>query len=150
MHGLGSVDVMRFRCGGSERAMRCDAIAQPTHMRCDAISAHTIGITQAMRCDVDARSHRCCAHKQQKQGGAMSMRCLEAGMGGQGGGCLKSVANIPVAVKQTGDFLRCDGMSRNVRRCLPILCRGDVMRFRQLATRRCQMMRCSPMWHRQR
>ena len=65
---------------------RCDAIAQPTHMRCDAISAHAIGITQPMRCDVDARRHRCCAHKQQEQSDAMSMRSLEAGMGGQGEG----------------------------------------------------------------
>ena len=56
--------------------------------------------------------------KQQEQGDAMSMRCLEAGMGGQGGGCLKAVVNVPVAVKQTRDFLRCD-----------VTMSGDVCRF---------------------
>ena len=134
IHGLGSVDAMRFRCGGSGRAMRCDAIAQPTHMRwpthmrCDAISAHAIGITQAMRCDVDARRHRCRAHKQQEQGDAMSMRCLEAGPGPV---VSMPVANVPVAVKQTRDFLRCDAIRcHNVRRCLSICCRGDALRPR--------------------
>ena len=74
----------------------------------------------------------------------MSMLCLEAGPGPV---VSMPVANVPVAVKQTRDFLRCDAMrfdvtmSDDVCRFVAEAMRCDLDSWPHVDVRRCDSIR---------